>query len=59
MGALTVGLKVSKQLNHDWLVDAKVEFYEQRSQWALSGKADTALAPFSARSIQLGISREF
>lgn len=58
-GALTVGLKVSKQLNPDWLVDVKVEMYEQRSDWALSGHADTALASFSARSIQLGISREF
>ena len=58
-GAVTLGLKVSKQLGPDWLVDGKVEFYEQRSEWALSGHADKALAPFSARSIQLGISREF
>ncbi len=58
-GAVTLGLKVSKKLGTDWLVDGKVEFYEQRSEWALSGHADKALAPFSARSIQLGISREF
>jgi len=57
-GALTVGLKVSKQLNPDWLVDLKFEHYQQRDEWSLSGSGDPGLATFKARSIQLGLSRQ-
>lgn len=57
-GALTVGLKVSKQLNPDWLVDLKFEKYEQRDEWSLSGSCDPGLATFNARSIQVGLSRK-
>lgn len=58
-GALTFGIKVAKQLNPDWLVDAKFEQYEQRSRWSLSGDGSSGLAPFSASSIQIGLSRQF
>lgn len=58
-GAITMGLKVSKQLNPDWLIDLKYETYEQRGDWCLSGKGDSGLADFSARSIQVGVSRQF
>ena len=58
-GAVTYGMKVSKQINKDWLVDLKYEQYEQRGQWSLSGGGDKGLTPFKARSIQAGISREF
>ncbi len=57
-GALTVGLKVSKQLNPDWLVDLKFEKYEQRDEWSLSGSGDPGLATFNARSVQVGLSRK-
>lgn len=57
-GALTVGLKVSKQLNPDWLVDLKFEKYEQRDEWSLSGAGDAGLATFKARSVQVGLSRK-
>jgi hypothetical protein len=56
-GAITMGLKVSKQLNQDWLVDVKYEHYEQRAEWSLSSGDDKGLAPFSARMIQVGLSR--
>jgi len=58
-GAVTLGMKVSKQINKDWLVDVKYEQYEQRGQWSLSGGGDTGLTPFKARSIQVGLSRQF
>lgn len=58
-GALTMGVKVSKQLNEDWNVDLKYEKYEQRSDWALTGTPDKYLADFSARSIQVGLSYLF
>ena len=57
-GAVTLGLKVSKQLNPDWLVDLKFEQYQQRDEWSLSGSGDPGLATFNARSIQVGISRK-
>lgn len=57
-GALTYGLKVAKQIDHDWLADIKIERYRQRERWALSG-GDAGLAPFDARSIQFGITRFF
>jgi hypothetical protein len=58
-GAVTAGLKVSKQLNRDWLVDLKFEAYEQREGWRLNGKSDSGVTPFHARSLQAGISRQF
>jgi hypothetical protein len=57
-GALTYGLKVSKQLSPDWWVNLKVEKYEQRDEWSLSGSGDSGLATFKARSIQVGLSRK-
>lgn len=58
-GAITYGVKVAKQLNPDWLVDVKYEHYEQRYNWSLSGGGDSGLAPFYARILQFGISRQF
>jgi hypothetical protein len=57
-GAVTLGLKVSKQVNADWLVDLKYEKYEQRGEWCLNGTGDPGLATFHARSIQVGLSRK-
>lgn len=58
-GAVTVGAKISKQLNADWLVDLKYEQYKQKESWALTGNSDGILVPFSFTSIQFGISRRF
>ncbi len=58
-GAITLGLKVSKQINKDWLVDVNYEEYEQRAEWSVNGNGDPSLAPFGARSIQVGLSRKF
>ncbi len=57
-GAVTLGLKISKQLNPDWLVDLKIEKYQQRDEWSLNGSGDPGLATFNARSIQIGLSRK-
>ena len=58
-GAITLGLKVSKQLNRNWLADVKYEEYEQRAGWSVNGNGDKGLAPFGARSVQIGLSRKF
>ena len=56
-GAVTIGIKLEKKIAKDWLVDAKIESYQQRAEWSIAGGGDTGLARFSARSIQLGLSR--
>lgn len=58
-GAITAGIKVSKQFAKDWVADVKYERYEQRERWSLSGNGDESLAPFSSRSFQFGITRYF
>ncbi len=58
-GARTLGLKVAKQLDADWLVDIKFERYGQRGAWRLFGGGSPGLAEFNARSWQLGIARQF
>jgi hypothetical protein len=52
-GAVTYGVKVVKKIGRDWIVDMKLEQYEQRGDWALSN-GSPGLAPFKAHSIQLG-----
>ena len=58
-GALTLGLKVIKQLGADWSVDFKVERYEQRGAWRVAGSGSPGLAPFRARSYQFGLTHSF
>ncbi len=58
-GARTVGLKVAKKLGEDWTVDLKVERYAQRGAWRLFGAGSPNLAPFHARSVQVGLAHEF
>ena len=55
---VTLGMKVSKQLSPDWLVDLKFESYQQREGWSLNGNGDPGIATFSARSVQVGLSRQ-
>ena len=58
-GAHTFGIKLAKQIARDWLLDVKLETYEQRGSWMWSGKGSPGLEPFRARSFQLGLSRQF
>ena len=58
-GALTLGVKVSKELGRQWLADVKYEHYEQRYNWCINGNGDPGVATFNIRSIQLGVSRKF
>lgn len=57
-GAATVGLKLAWQWG-DWLLDAKVEQYRQRGSWRWLGSGSPDLAPFDARSWQLGLQHSF
>lgn len=58
-GAITWGLKVSKQIGTDWMVDFKYENYTQKENWALSGDEKGANVPFYFESFQIGISKKF
>ncbi|NTU96715.1 MAG: DUF3570 domain-containing protein [Chlorobiaceae bacterium] len=58
-GAITIGIKVEKEIAKDWLVDVKFDYYMQRSEWCMTGGGDKGLEPFNFRSIQIGISKKF
>ncbi|NVM75655.1 hypothetical protein FHW83_001442 [Duganella sp. SG902] len=56
-GAVTAGLKVTKQIDRDWSVDLKVERYEQRGAWRVFGNGSPGLEPMRATSLQVGFTR--
>jgi hypothetical protein len=58
-GAVTVSMKVSKELAKLWSVDGKAEYYQQRGEWYTAGKGSPGLDAFDATFIQLGVSRKF
>lgn len=58
-GAVTAGVKLAKQITSSLAVDLKYEHYRQRGSWAVSGKGDDGLAPFNARSLQVGFTYQF
>jgi hypothetical protein len=58
-GAVTVGLKLARQIGHDWKVDVKLERYEQRGSWRAFGHGSPGLAPLRASSLQLGVTRQW
>ncbi|MYM68411.1 DUF3570 domain-containing protein [Pseudoduganella sp. FT55W] len=58
-GAVTLGLKIAKQINADWQIDFKYERYDQRSGWRRFGAGSPGLPRFEARSWFAGLSRQF
>ena len=58
-GGLTMGMKVSHQLNLDTKIDIKLEQYGQKGSWKLLGSGSQHLAPFYFRSLQIGITNSF
>ncbi len=58
-GARTFGLKAAKSFAGGWLADIKFEQYMQRAAWKWGGGGSEGLAPFRARSLQLGLSKTF
>ena len=62
-GAATLGLKLAKQWDAGWLAgwqaDIKFERYAQRGAWRAFGTGSAGLAPFNARSVQLGLAHSF
>lgn len=58
-GAITTGLKIAKEFQGGWVVDLKGEYYEQQSDWKLTGKGSTGLQTFKAQMYQFGVAKRF
>ena len=58
-GAITYGIKISNQLDQDWLLDIKFEHYEQQGKWNFQGQGSPGLDPLRARTLRAGITRYF
>jgi hypothetical protein len=58
-GALTFGLRLTKDLPHGVSVDVAANVYRQRGEWRIGGSGSHALAEFSARWIEFGLSKRF
>ncbi|HEU4851183.1 MAG TPA: DUF3570 domain-containing protein [Telluria sp.] len=53
-GAVTLGLKVEKQVGANSSVELKLERYRQRGAWRLFGSGSPGLEDFEARSVVVG-----
>ena len=58
-GAVTAGLKVARAIDRWWTVDVKMEGYEQRGSWRLFHRCSPGLAPLYARTLQIGLMRQW
>lgn len=59
MGSVTVGLKVSKQIDEESSIDFKLESYVQRTGLYLGSNKSIGLDPLKATMLQIGYSRKF
>jgi hypothetical protein len=58
-GAVTLGLKVSKQLDKLWSVDVKASAYQQRGSWRLFHDGSPGLDALRAQTLQISINRQW
>lgn len=58
-GGMSLGVKASKYLTSDVMIDVRYEHYEQKSDWYLFGHGSRYIAPFYADIVQLGITAFF
>ena len=58
-GAFSPSLKIAKSFVGGWSVDAKAEYYEQRSDWRLGGEGSPGLQDFKAQLYQVGVAKKF
>lgn len=57
-GAVTLGVRVAKEIAHRVTVDAGIDFYRQRGDWRIGG-GSPGNAQFSARWIEVGLTKRF
>jgi hypothetical protein len=58
-GAVTAALKVSKQIDKLWSVDAKVSAYQQRGSWRLFHAGSPGLDTLRAQTLQISVNRSW
>jgi hypothetical protein len=58
-GAITLGLKVAKTFGDSWSAYASVDFYRQKPAWYLGGSGSRGILDFSARWLEIGVSKTF
>lgn len=58
-GAITVGLAASATLPDGWGINVALDFYRQRPGWRLGGSGSPGIEDFSARWLQVGLSKTF
>jgi hypothetical protein len=58
-GAVTLGLKVSKQIDKLWSVDVKASAYQQRGSWRLFHDGSPGLDALRAQTFQIAINRQW
>jgi hypothetical protein len=58
-GGRSFGIKVSKQIDQQWQVDASLERYRQRSEWTFFDNKRPHLAPLDASILQIGLRYRF
>lgn len=58
-GAVTLGLRLAKELPNRVTIDVAYNAYRQRGDWRLGGSGSPGLSTFSARWIEFGIAKRF
>jgi hypothetical protein len=58
-GALAVAGKLEWRMSPEWSTDFKAEYYQQRSDWRLTGDGSPGLEPFRYVSLEFGLTRRF
>ncbi|HXR57333.1 MAG TPA: DUF3570 domain-containing protein [Casimicrobiaceae bacterium] len=58
-GAITLGVRLAKELPHRLTIDVAFNAYRQRGDWRLGGHGSPGLAEFSARWIEFGLAKRF
>lgn len=58
-GGASLGIRVSKRITPDLIVDGRYEYYQQRSSWYPFGTGSPGIEPFRANILQLGITYFF
>ena len=57
-GGITVGMKVAKTFGL-WTADFRYDYLQQRGEWRVGGSGSPGLAPFTAHTVLMGLSRKF
>jgi Protein of unknown function (DUF3570) len=58
-GAVTIGMRIDYEITKDLSIDARADWYKQRTEWRMSGQDSPNLDPFEAKMFQVGVKYGF